>query len=194
MRRCAEAVPHGFVHALRGTLAHGPYDAPFRTGRPRPEWLILARWGRQGEFLSVSFTGIAAPPQGEAPPDLQPRESFLGIALGGPAGGGRGFLLLRHLPPGLPVAGTFLPTDGYARLVGGGARLGLVAAGRHAHLRGSRDGQALRGDVPAPPEGAEGALAWSIVARRRTWIGDVAGQPGAAPRPLRPVPPPAVPR
>ncbi len=166
-RKVAEA----FVVAMRAELGDAPYGAPFDVQPARPEWLIVSRWGLSAEYLSLSRTGITAPTDGLAPGNLQPRETFFGVRVAGPALEPC-FLLLRHLPPDMPVAGLFLPTDGFVRLSGPTGVLRLVAAGRQAHLRGRRNGVALCADVPCPPDGADGASAWSINAQRRPWVGE----------------------
>ncbi len=166
-RRVAEA----FVVAMRADMADAPYGAPFEARPPRPEWIIVSRWGLSAEYLSLSRTGQPAPGDGAAPPNLQPRETFFGVRTAGPAVEPC-FLLLRHLPADLPVAGLFLPTDGFVRLAGPTSMLRLVGAGRHAHMLGRQNGVTLCADVPCPPEGAEGARAWNIAAYRQPWLGE----------------------
>ncbi len=166
-RRVAEA----FVVAMRADLSDAPYGAPFEARPPRPEWVIVSRWGLSAEYLSLSRTGQPAPDDLAAPANLQPRETFFGVRTAGPAVEPC-FLLLRHLPADMPVAGMFLPTDGFVRLTGPTAMLRLAAAGRHAHMLGRHNGAPLCADVPCPPEGAEGARAWSINARRQPWLGE----------------------
>jgi hypothetical protein len=170
-RRVAEA----FVLAMRAELSDAPYGAPFAAQPTQPEWVIVSRWGLSAEYLSLSRTGRPAPwdgmSEGRAPDNLQPRETFFGVRTAGPALEPC-FLLLRHLPPDMPVAGMFLPTDGFVRLVGPTGGLRLVAAGRHAHMLGRSNGRAQCADVPCPPEGADGARAWSITAQRRPWLGE----------------------
>ena len=173
-------VPEGFVVAMQGCLALAPYGMPFRTAAPRREWLILCRWGMEGEYLSIARAGPAEAAVAGAPAGLRPRATFLGLRLAEPGAEGASFLLVRHLPPGVVLAGVFHPTDGIARLSGPGNALRLAAAGRHAHLRGARQREAgremgreeVRADVPDPPEGAAGATGWSLSGRRLPWIGE----------------------
>ncbi len=171
-RQVAEA----FVFAMRAEVAEAPYSAPFATEAVRPEWLIVSRWGMAAEYLSLSRTGVAAPEDTQAPDGLHPKETFLGVRVPGPAAEPC-FLLLRQLPCGTPVAGNFLPTDGFVRLTGPTHALRLTAAGRHALMRGNSNGAVVYGDVPAPPEGADGAQAWSISALRRPWMGEFVERP-----------------
>lgn len=170
------SVAEAFVLAMRGELAEAPYSAPYAAHPPRAEWLIVSRWGMSAEYLTVSRTGVAASGEAQAPEGLHPRETFLGVRVASPDAEPC-FLLLRHLPGGTPVAGDFLPTDGFVRLAGPTNALRLIAAGRHAHLRGQRNGAVVYGDVPCPPEGADGAQAWSISALRRPWRGEYVERP-----------------
>jgi hypothetical protein len=160
-----------FVLAMRAELATAPYGSPHAIGAARPEWLIVSRWGLAGECLSLSRTGVPALADDTAPANLHPRETFFGLRVPGSANE-TCFLLLRHLPAEIPVAGSFLPTDGFVRLAGPMSTLRLTAAGRHAHIRGRGTDGTLYGDVPCPPEDAEGATAWSIDATRRPWLGE----------------------
>ncbi len=164
-------VAEAFVLAMRADFAEAPYDAPYAARPAGSEWLIVSRWGPSAEYLSVSRTGVAAAGEGPAPDGLHPSLTMLGLRVPGPANE-PSFLLLRHQPADVPVAGSFVPSDGFARLAGPTAMLRLTAAGRCAHLRGEAQGQPCFADVPQPPCGASGALAWSLSATRRPWLGD----------------------
>lgn len=187
----AMMVPEGFVVAMRGSFSLAPYGTPFRagggagTGQAQTTWLIVCRWGQEGEYLSIARA--EGPDQPLPPLGLRPQATFLGLRLAetrsriangqgngqdGQAGEGPSFLLVRHLPPGVSVAGVFHPTDGIARLTGPAGALRLDAAGRYAHLRGESQHAEIRADVPDPPEGAAEAMAWSLDARRLPWIGE----------------------
>jgi hypothetical protein len=176
-------VPEGFVVAMLGSLSLAPYGAPFRIATAATEWLIICRWGLDGEYLSIARAEAADTTTTAAPAGLRPRATFLGLRLADNGAEGSSFLLVRHLPPGLTVAGVFHPTDGIARLTGPATALRLEASGRYAHLRGERQVEALReevrADVPDPPEGAPEATAWSLSGRRLPWIGEflAAGAP-----------------
>lgn len=169
-------VPEGFVVAMRGSLSLAPYGSPFRTVAAAREWLIVCRWGLEGEYLSIARAEAADAAAAVAPAGLRPRATFLGLRLAEGGAEGSSFLLVRHLPPGLTVAGVFHPTDGIARLTGPATALRLEASGRYAHLRGERQVEArreeVRADVPDPPEGAPEAAAWSLSGRRLPWIGE----------------------
>ena len=162
----------GFVVAMEATIELARYDQPMRRVGGRAEWIIVSRWGAEGEFLSISRTGVAANGSGDAPDGLQPDLTFLGLRLSAPGESGEGFyLMLRNRPPGVTVAGVFAPSDGYAQLdLTGGLR--VSASGRYAHSRGDQDGQRILADVPAPPPGPSLATAWHVTALRRPWTGE----------------------
>ncbi|MDB5373181.1 MAG: hypothetical protein JWP04_1823 [Belnapia sp.] len=186
--RPAMMVPEGFVVAMRGGFSRAPYGTPFRHGQAQATWLIVCRWGMEGEYLSIAQA--EGPDQPLPPLGLRPQATFFGLRLAearvqmgegqmgegqmgeGQMGEGPSFLLVRHLPPGVTVAGVFHPTDGIARLTGPAGALRLEAAGRYAHLRGESQQAEVRADVPDPPEGAPEAMAWSLGARRLPWLGE----------------------
>jgi hypothetical protein len=162
----------GFVVAMQAVIELAPYDEPMHRLGSSTEWLIVSRWGGNGEFLSLSRTGVVR--DGIAAPDgLQPRTTFVGIllpALDVPEVSG--FLMVRHMPPGITVAGTFAPSDGYARLSFTETALTLAAAGRYAHSRGGYEGRRMLHDIPDPPPQAASAFAWRVTATRRPWSGE----------------------
>ena len=80
------------------------------------EWLIVARWGDGGEFLSVSRTCIRAR-GGPAPIGLKPRQTALARQVSMPSWRAKqSFLFVRRLPQGIRLAGEFVRIDGYLRL------------------------------------------------------------------------------
>lgn len=129
----------GFVVAMRVTGvvdASGPGQAP--------DWLILARWGPGGRWLSVAEAtevahGHNGGPDDTAPPSLHPRATWFATLASETAAEGAIFLLARDPPEGFPLAGGFRPAEGFARLgaAAGGLRLTLLARGpgRTWHLR-----------------------------------------------------------
>lgn len=162
----------GFVVAMEAAIELARYDQPMRRVGSRAEWIIVSRWGAEGEFLSISHTGAMAEAGGNAPDGLQPDMTFLGVrmSVAGEANEST-YLMLRNLPPDVTVAGVFAPTDGYARidLTGG---LHLSGSGRYAHSRGEIKGQKVLCDVPNPPPRPALATAWHITAVRRFWSGE----------------------
>jgi len=167
----------GFVVAMKGDLSLGQYDRPTALLHTAPFWLIVSRWGRDGEFLTISSADRALPDSIDAPAGLAPRNTLFGLMLSEDEEQFEAtFLLVRRLPPRVSVAGTFFPADGYARLHNAVEDLRLTSEGRHAHSRGSRDGEVVRKDVPDPAPDAPGTLSWHISACRRRWDGEFIGR------------------
>lgn len=163
--------PKTFRTAMLNTLRVGPYDTPHLTNPPVREWLISARSGPGGVTLIISDTAI--PVEGDAtsaPDDLSEQNSILAI-LAEDRADALQFLMVRHLPASVTVPGRFFPADGMAELRKDGTRMRLTAFGRHAHSRGSVDGQAVLHDIPHPAPNAEGALNWHFAAEERPWVG-----------------------
>lgn len=169
----------GFVVAMAAQMAVATYGRPTDIVSRREEWIIVSSWGDDAEFLTIATTGTEAAGDGAAPHGLQPHSTFLGVLLSrGPAGTDDIYLLVRHLPDGISVAGVFFPADGYAR-VERGEPMRLVAAGRQAHSVGQVAGRELRVDVPHPAPHDTAATAWHISGTERSWMGRFIGdQPG----------------
>jgi hypothetical protein len=150
------------------------YDRPNHILRTRREWLVVARWGVQGEFLTLSSTR-SPPPLGRAaaPIGLSPRCTCLGIlAAEDPADGASSFILVRRLPAGVVVAGTFAPADGFVRVLGDGPTLSLSGAARHARCIGWSGPASACTDGPDPVLQSHSPAAWHIDAQRRPWVGE----------------------
>jgi hypothetical protein len=163
--------PKTFRIAMLNTLRVGPYDAPHLTNPPVQEWLIAARSGPGGVILIISDTAI--PVEGDATPapdDLSEQNSIVAI-LAEDRTDTLHFMMVRHLPATVSVRGRFFPADGMAELRKDGTQMRLTAFGRHAHSRGSVDGQAVLHDIPHPAPNAEGALNWHFAAEERPWVG-----------------------
>jgi hypothetical protein len=100
-----------------------------------------------------------------APIGLHPRRTWLGVLTTEEAGGRESvFLLTRHLPGGMPVAGRFAPAEGYARLCAPDdhGTLRLTAVGREL---AAADDPAPEGGDPAggkAPRGAPEAVRWDV--------------------------------
>ena len=62
-------VPDGFVVAMRAGLSLSPYGVPHRAGRAVREWLIVCRWGREGEYRSIARAGPAEGADSAPPPE-----------------------------------------------------------------------------------------------------------------------------
>jgi hypothetical protein len=114
----------GFVVAMQAklTIEHQP---------PHDEWIIVSRWGKIGDFLSIARTLVRVTPGMPSPVQLMPRLITLSILLRLPSASGRStFLLAQRLPARITVAGDFVPAEGYVRLGGRGRALRLLAEGR----------------------------------------------------------------
>jgi hypothetical protein len=116
--------PHGFVLAMRAELScseHPPWN----------EWIIVSRWGRMGEYLSLSRTRASAPAATQAPIDLAPRQTLLARLPRRSAGRGpTTFMLAMRRPRRFHVAGEFAPAQGFVQLSRGGGGISLRAEGR----------------------------------------------------------------
>ena len=162
----------GFVVAMAAEIGIGTYERPYHLHRSRKEWLIVARWGAQGEYLTIGLTHSTPDATSAAPVGLTPRRTFLGIRVSGSDPGDDGpFLLANVLPPDVPVLGTFIPAQGYIRLLGPARDPCLTAwvlspGGSLCPEAQSRGG--LPGNSAAPHAG----MAYYIEANRRYWAGE----------------------
>jgi hypothetical protein len=100
----------GFVLAMRARICSDERE-------PRDEWLIVARWGSSGEFLSIAKTLVPAPTDLPVPIGLAPRLTALAVRRNRASGGDmQRFGFTNVLPAGTAVAGQFLATHGEVRL------------------------------------------------------------------------------
>jgi hypothetical protein len=135
------AIPSGFVTAMRAEILTS-------SGPPQREWIIVARWGLRGEYLSVSRTERLAAPARVAPIDLTPRRTSLARMIWPPLVRDHStFLFMERRPPLINVAGAFMSARGYVQLRRKGSALGLYAEGRFiTHgIRATWRLQAVRG-------------------------------------------------
>jgi hypothetical protein len=173
----------GFVVALAADVGTAKYERPSRILRTRREWLIVSRWGADGEYLTLSNTRMTPDALSPAPISLAPRSTCLGVLLSDQEDGMVStFLLVRRLPLGITLAGTFSPADGFVRLHGPIEAMRLTGSARYAHSIGWSKAGLVCGDVPDPPPNARGAAAWHIEAVRRQWDGEFV-EPGHPPVP-----------
>jgi hypothetical protein len=117
----------------------------------RFEWVIVSRWGSNGEHLSLGWTRRPAVP-GEAPIGLTPTQTSFAVLQPDASASPETFQLSRTLPANLTVAGDFMPAEGYVRLSGQGVQLRLRSKGH-----------CLRSDLRAPLQ---------LAATRVRWIGE----------------------
>jgi hypothetical protein len=99
----------GFVLAMRAKFT-------MEAREPWHEWMIVSRWGGEGEFLAIGRTFLRAAARQPAPIKLQPRETALAVLLPLPGANRSTFLMMQSKPDSLSVAGTFAPAHGYAYL------------------------------------------------------------------------------
>jgi hypothetical protein len=160
---------------MAADLAFGSYDSPIAVGKCQSEWVIVSSWGAHGEFLSLSLTNAEATQLESAPRGLQPTVTYLGILLAHNVTAGREeteYLLVRHQPADVAVAGVFHPSDGYVRVLRRDGVVTLIGRGRYAHCHGARQGQSIVRDISDPAPGYEKARAWHLTAVQYPWIGE----------------------
>jgi hypothetical protein len=133
----------GFVLAMHAKLVSAaPLPARF-------EWVIVSRWGAEGEHLALGWTMLPAL-AGDPPTELIPRRTSLARAADLDEVGIR-FELVNSLG-GIAVAGDFVPAKGYVRLFGKGSDLQMVSKGK-----------SLRPDLHP---------SWQLQAARKPWFGE----------------------
>ena len=161
------------VVAVAATIDIASYDTPNQILHSETEWLIVSRWGQDGEFVAISTTGLPAITTDHAPVGFAPQTTWLGLLMSERAATQESiFLIVRHLPRDMQVAGVFAPADGYARLCGEPPYLSLRAEGRQAHTLGLHHGREVRADIPYPAPKTAAASAWHIDAVRYPWVGE----------------------
>jgi len=114
----------GFVLAMRGMVRRGWLP-------PRREWLIAARWGEGGEFLSLSFTGLPAERRAPPPLGLAPDATLFAVR-DGPSGQAAAYLIHSKVPPDVPLAGRFIATRGWIMLARMCGCVRMVACSDHS--------------------------------------------------------------
>lgn len=114
----------GFVVAMRAKFV--PTMGPVRR-----EWIIVSRWGANGDHLSISRTFVQADRDKKPPLQLTPCWTMLG-RLKLPSDGVRPVFLFSAVRPA-PVAltGVFTPAEGFVRLSGRRDAPRLHAEGRY---------------------------------------------------------------
>lgn len=162
-------IPETFRVAMCNSLRLGPYASPHLTGAPVDEWLIVQRTASDPTVLVISDTGTPKDGPAETAPDgLSPQLSIVAL-LAQDDGQTRRFLMVRHLPDGLNVPGTFFPADGFAELTGSAGAMRLRAFGRHAHRVDTVNGRPVLHDLPDPDPDEQNARNWHFDAEERPW-------------------------
>jgi hypothetical protein len=169
------------VIAMAADIARSDYAKPTLIRSRSREWLIACRWGPEGEYLSIATAGpITEPLALSAPQAITPIHSLFGVLVAESATQSTStFLLVRQLPGGIELAGTFFPADGYV-LLQDHDDIHLVCKARYSHSCGWQDGKEIRKDIPDPAPSSAEAMSWHIEAARRDWIGEFI--PGSMPR------------
>jgi hypothetical protein len=135
----------GFVLAMHAKLiSAAPLPARF-------EWVIISRWGAEGENLALGWTMLPALP-GEPPTHLIPRRTSLARAVGSDYSGVRASFELASSLGEITVAGDFVPAKGYVRLFSKGSDLEMISKGK-----------SLRPDLHP---------SWQLQATRKPWFGE----------------------
>jgi hypothetical protein len=175
-----------FVIAMAADIARSDYAKPTLIRSRSREWLIACRWGPDGEYLSIATAGPLAEPLAHvAPQAIKPIHSLLGLLVSeSETDSTSTFLLVRQLPGGIELAGTFFPADGYV-LMQRHEDIHLVCKTRYSHSCGWLDGKEIRKDIPDPAPSSAEAMSWHIEASRRDWIGEFI--PGTRPRERIPI-------
>lgn len=179
-------LPKALVIAMAADVARSDYAKPTLIRSRSREWLIACRWGPDGEFLSIATAGALAEPLAQvAPQAIKPIHSLFGVLISESQREATStFLLVRQLPGGIELAGTFFPADGYV-LMQQNEDISLVCKARYSHSCGWLDGKEVRKDIPDPAPSSAEAMSWHIEASRRDWIGEFI--PGAMPRERIPI-------
>jgi hypothetical protein len=161
-----------FTIAMGNEIHTGNYDPPkLLPTNSGTEWLIVRRFGEQGQFIEISDTTsngqpavFQRPMPSAAPEGLQPNNSMLGLLLREHGDTQATFLLSRRNVDKLGLSGRFFPADGYCELSVKEGRWVISASGRHAHVaEGEHKGQ----DIPDPKDG-EG-MSWHFDATSVYW-------------------------
>ena len=171
-----------FVVAMAADIARCDYAKPTVIRSRSREWLIICRWGPDGEYLSIATAGVMRDPRGLAAPDaITPIHTLFGVLVSeSDTEADSTFLLVRQLPVPIELAGTFFPADGYA-LLRQRETISLTSKTRYSHSCGWLDGKEIRKDIPDPAPSSVEAMAWHIEAERCNWIGEFISRPAFQP-------------
>src|SRR5258708_33917925 len=104
-------VAKSFVVAMAADIARSDSARPTLIRSRSREWLIACRWGPDGEYLSIATAGALAEPLAQvAPQAIKPIHSLFGVLISESQRDSTStFLLVRQLPGGIELAGTFFP-------------------------------------------------------------------------------------
>lgn len=161
---------NGFVVAMAAELSFAAYHRPIAIQRKTRRWIIVSRCGPGSEFVTIASAAGKVELDADAPIGLAPINTAVGVLLSETAEE-LTFLMVRQQPTHFPIAGAFLPTDGYCRIFESQGTLQLRSEGRHAHSAKGPDSHA-RCDMPDPSPNARRALGWHVEAVRHHWVGE----------------------
>lgn len=115
-------------------VAGSNYLYPYKTDIEGYEWLIIERFGDDGEFLTVSDTKTKSncKDNPQTPNNLQANHTMLCVLVEETKKECR-FLMVRRNDYKLKLDGEYFPADGYALLSLEQEKLILHAGGRHIH-------------------------------------------------------------
>jgi len=117
----------------------GSYLKPFNVLRNTQEWLIISRWGDNGEFLTVSDTKSEKKPEDiNAPKDLTENQTMICVLIQEFEDEAH-FLMVRKDYDKLIIRGNYYPVDGYCKLFKKDGQLQINAGGRHIHDKEGND-------------------------------------------------------
>ncbi|EJN12232.1 hypothetical protein PMI42_04363 [Bradyrhizobium sp. YR681] len=161
---------NGFVIAMAAEFSFAAYHRPISIRRKTRRWIIVSRCGPGSEFITIASAAGRVEPHADAPIGLAPINTAVGILLSQTAED-LTFLMVRQPPTHFPIAGAFLPTDGYCRIFESQGSFRLRSEGRHAHGARRPDSH-VRSDLPDPAPNARRALGWHIEAVKHNWVGE----------------------
>jgi len=121
-------------------MARSNYLYPNKTDFEGDEWLIVERFGNDGEFLTVSDTksNSNCEDSPQVPNNLEAKQTMLCILVEETENECR-FLMVRRNDYKLKVDGKYFPVDGYALISLEEEKLVLHAGGRHIHDKNGAD-------------------------------------------------------
>ena len=170
-------VPTGFVVAMHGCFTRRPCLAVPQSRSSYGEWIIVSRFGANGEYITISLTatiaGASLDPDALPPLGIAPVITFFGCIIHRVPNEPIRFLLAQHLPSGMLVAGKFRPCKGTADLSPTAAGISLQACGTLTCVTGGPNGVIHEPRNTEFGESPDTAEQWQIRARRWPWLGEM---------------------
>lgn len=128
-----------FSKAFCNSLSMGGYLKPFDIKGNSQEWLIISRWGDNGELLTVSDTKSEKKADDiKAPKDIEENQTMICVLVQEFENEAY-FLMVRKDYDKLTIKGKYYPVDGYCRLYLEDGLLKINAGGRHIHDKEGND-------------------------------------------------------